>query len=587
MLDSNKIPKFKTQMTIPPVFAPVEREGKNGVEEYYVVEACAFDQQMLPEGFPKTRVFGYGGMCKEENRKERVYRQCTPGPSFYMRRGVPAVVEWNNVIHDWNLFHVDPTIGWANPLLLEGKDTLDKQYKARFPTPTVTHLHGGEIPPIYDGHPEAWRTCDDIRGKKYTTSDYVYLNRQPSCSLWYHDHTYGMVRLNVYAGLAGAYIIRDEKNPLDRLNNALIPSGAYDVPLIIQDKSFEEDGSLYYPSVGDVPEVHPFWVPQFYGNTVVVNGVVWPNMNVEQNRYRFRILNASNTRKYRIHLSNDMEMIQIATDGGYLEEPVGLKEFQLAPAERIEVLIDFSSYKVGDKIVLQNLDEMGKVDETDQIMQFTVVPTPVKKLYEVPFALNEFPVLRADSSPVYTTILEQMDDQGEMLGMLMDGQSFQNPPSVYTVLGTTFYWAFVNLAMDSHPMHLHLVQFLVKQRQKIDVDGYLREWREKNGEQLPLSNREKMVDARKYFVGEPIMPEEYEMGWKDTVDCPVGYITVVLVRYAPIDYMGKDSKPFVNLYPFDPTVGPGYVYHCHLLEHEDNDMMRQQFVIGSNDISLF
>lgn len=578
MLDAKTIPKYRHELTLLPVAAPQEEDIEVGQKQYYKVKACAFYQQMLPEGYPKTFVWGFEGACYDKDGDIRPVK-CSPGPSFYMERYLPAVIEWENALRGSYQFHVDPTIEWANPRQIKEQNPTAEDFMIQFPVPIVMHLHGGEVPSVSDGHPRAWYTFDGLKGPKYVSNRVEYPNQQPSATLWYHDHTQGVTRLNQYSGLMGGYVIQDLANPLDQPNNPYLPSGVYDVLIVIQDRSFCEDGSLYYPETGEVDSAHPYWVSSYLGDAIVVNGKVWPKMSVETNMYRFRLVNASNARTYTLHLSNDQEMIQIATDGGYLKNPVILSELTLAPGERSEVLIDFSTATTGDRILLQNIDANAKQGTTDQVLQFLIYACEKKREYQLPATLSSFPNLTPTMAPVITTIHEGMNENSDTLGLLFDGQRFLNPASNFIVPGATFYWRFINAAVHSQPIHLHLIQCLIVARQKVDMKAYLTEWIHQNGDELPLDHSTKHIDPEAYLVESETGPYEYETGWKDTFVCPPGYMTTVLIRVAPIDAQ-IEAELAVNEYAFDPCLGPGYVFHSSIPEAEDNAMIREQFFLS-------
>ena len=178
---------------------------------------------------------------------------------------------------------------------------------AQSPVPIVTHLHGGEVPSASDGFPDAWWTSTGIHGADYNTlnaggyqcGDLRYPNAQQPTTLWYHDHALGITRINVMSGLAGFYLLRDTVTRLGRI----LPSGEFEVPLAIQDRTFNPNGSFYFPTVGLNPTIHPYWMPEFFGDTIMVNGLVWPNMNVDKGTYRLRLLDGSNARFYNLESS--------------------------------------------------------------------------------------------------------------------------------------------------------------------------------------------------------------------------------------------------------------------------------------------
>lgn len=248
-------------------------------------------------------------------------------------------------------------VKWINDLPFEHLLPVDRSIEGAEPkhpsVRTVVHLHGGRVLPENDGFPEAWFTKDcKKRGPKFLHEVYYYPNCQRPAPLWYHDHALGITRLNVYAGLAGLYFIRDKHE--ESLN---FPSGKFEIPLLIQDRSFYPNGELFYPSQPDPlppvsPSPNPSIVPEFFGDTFFVNGKVWPYLEVEPRKYRFRIYNGSNARFFQLQLSSGQTFVQIGSDGGLFEEPVYVNEIILAPAERADVIVDFSLYK-GQKLFLQ------------------------------------------------------------------------------------------------------------------------------------------------------------------------------------------------------------------------------------------
>ena len=318
--------KFIDALPLPSVIQPVGH--RNGIP-YYKVTMKQVKQQLHSQLQPTT-VWGYNGTY--------------PGPTFETRRDHPILVKWKNELPFEHLLPVDRTIEGAEP----------NQPSVR----TVVHLHGGRVRPENDGFPEAWFTRNfEKRGPKFLHEVYYYPNCQRPAPLWYHDHALGITRLNVYAGLAGLYFIRDSQE--ESLN---LPSGKFEIPLVIQDRSFYPNGELFYPSQPNpvpppTPEVpffpNPSIVPEFFGDTILVNGKVWPFLEVEPRKYRFRIYNGSNARFYKIRLSSGQPFIQIGAEGGLFDHPVVMEEILLAPAERADVIVDFSQHK-GERIIMTN-----------------------------------------------------------------------------------------------------------------------------------------------------------------------------------------------------------------------------------------
>jgi len=588
IITPDKIPKFTDQLPIPPVFIPkVIKDEFTGkvISHDYVITMSQFKQQLLPTCFPMTTVWGYGGKVKAKNCEITKMFKSTPGATIDAIRGIPINVQWVNSIIGPNLLPVDPTLHWADPnkLGMVMPDSVPPfppgLYRAQKPVPLVTHLHGGETYSAFDGHPDAWFTSDNtIVGPEYASSIYNYLNTQPSTTLWYHDHALGITRLNVLLGLAGFYIIRDNNNPLDKPDK-ILPDSQYEIPLVLQDRTFEQDGSFDFPTVGVNPDVHPYWVPEFFGNAIMVNGKVWPNLNVDRREYRFRLLNGSNARFYELNFSNDMEFIQIGSDGGYLERPVKLNSLLLAPAERADILVDFSKLPAGTKLILENHanapfpdGETPDPEGVGQIMQFKVMNTPCLPHCKLPAKLNNIPQLIPDV-PKRTLVLFEVEGENGPLEVLLNGQKWSAPITETPVVGSTEEWEIVNLTQDTHPIHLHLVQFQLKDRQNMDIDSYTDEWILVNGEP-PLEQEPKVIPILPYLIDNPIPPDYNERGWKDTIRVNPNQVTRLLIRFAPLDADESMVKPGVNLYPFNPTTGPGYVWHCHILDHEDNEMMR-------------
>ena len=275
------------------------------------------------------------------------------GPVIVATRGIPTEIKFVNNLGTTDTTNVlayknstDQTLHWAAPF---GMDMMNMNNYSG-PIPAVPHLHGGEVPPVLDGGPDAWFLSEPavgamMHGAGFYSKDgnangnysiYRYPNTQESAPIWFHDHTLGATRLNVYAGLAGAYLITDPAELLYPLGPASPPP----VALVIQDRMFDTNGQLFFPAgVPYTPNPdHPFWVPEFVGDTIVVNGKVWPYLNVEPKRYRFIIINGSNARTYEMFLqgtNNAMgpAMWQVSTDGGYLDTPVQLPRLVMMPGE--------------------------------------------------------------------------------------------------------------------------------------------------------------------------------------------------------------------------------------------------------------
>lgn len=505
------VPKFVDELPIPEVLKPDE-EG-NGYACYEV--EMRRNKHKFHKDFGESEIWGYNGTY--------------PGPTIETMKGQTVFVKWVNNLPRRHFLPVDKTIHGAidNPEVR-----------------TVVHLHGADVAPDSDGYPEAWYTRDyETTGPKYYRKVYKYTNDQQATTLWYHDHAVGVTRLNVYAGLAGFYLIHDALEK--RLN---LPEGEYDIPLMIQDKFFNKDGSMRYPAVAEPPlppsppDVYPSIIPALLGNTMVVNGKVWPYLEVEPRKYRFRILNASNTVGYTIKLENNKSFWQIGTDGGMISEPVELKSFILEPAERIDLIIDFSD-SWGQSITLMN---DGAADENlSKIMQFRVKrPLKWKDTSEIPEELRHMHKLdEMQAKKTRTLILDgdQVDEHGRAM-LLLDNKMWTDPATETPEYDSIEVWELVNLTQFPHPIHLHLVQFQILDRRVFDIDYF---------------NETGQIRYPEDSEIEP--PMDFENGWKDVVRADPGKVTRIIAHF----------KNFAG----------DYVWHCHILEHEDHDMMRPLRVV--------
>ena len=470
-------------------------------------------------------------------------------------------------------------------------DTLHGDEPGQPAVRTVVHLHGARVLPESDGYPEAWFTNGFARtGPFFQNKIYQYPNDQQATQLWYHDHGLGITRLNIYAGLAGFYFIRD--NHEADLN---LPKGPYEVPLLIQDRSFEDDGSLLYPVVdtgGDPDQrVPPVWVPEFFGDKVLVNGVVWPHLAVEPRKYRFRMLNGSNARWYHLTLNEaGPDGIPdgtpgpifniIGTDGGFRPTPSSATEILIAPSERYDIVIDFTGAE-GKSFVLGNDGPAPYPDGgdvvPDKVMLFTVTkPLQGKDRSAIPQVLgppNHFMLPLRKTRDLILSELDSADPFGNPIIGRIDARG--TPPTTddpWTMpvtedprAGSVEIWRLINTTGDGHPIHIHLVQFQVLDRQPFDVD------------QIDTSVSPPQVDTL-MFTGPRVKPKDedsrpflkYEQdAFKDTVKAFPGEVTRVMMRFD---------------LPTGTPVTRGdkyrYVFHCHILEHEDNDMMRPYDVTG-------
>ncbi len=648
ILDPLTIPKYETQLIVPPAMPKVSEIPlpDGSMADYYEISMRQFKQDILPPSMSlaPTTVWSY---VKEDDPTTFNY----PAFSIEAQWEKPVRVKWINGLVDGSgkylphLFWIDQTVHWANP---PGPTDIEVPIQAPYtgPVPMVTHVHGAHTTEESDGYPEAWYlpNATDIPAGYFSggsffsafkaefqdrwgvewepgTATFQYANDQRATTLWYHDHSLGITRLNVYAGPAGFYLLRGGPDdlPAGTLPGPSPAAGEdpfgtyYEVPLVIQDRSFNADGSLFYPNNraffeglepsqlkipfapdpacdGLPSDVQPIWNPEFFGNAIVVNGRTWPYLDVEKRRYRFRFLNGSNSRFFIFKLvtgdptarpaSAALPFWQIGSEGGFLPEPVQLDQLLVAPAERADVIVDFSDIPEGSTVYLINEgpDEPfgGGVPGTDfdwadpqttgQVMQFNVGPIVGSDTSTDPAALtlptltplgaatNTRTISLNEEESVNVRVVEDeygnvvLDcDDGEIFGpteallatLSDDGMStalhWGAATTEMPLLGSTEVWEIYNFTADAHPIHIHLVQFQIVNRQALVTDG------------------EGIATQPAQLVGDPIDPEQWEVGYKDTVIAYPGQVARVRLRF---DHPGL------------------FVWHCHILEHEDNEMMR-------------
>ncbi len=698
-LNPAAITKYETPMIIPPAIPKTGTVWDNGVEvAYYEIAQRQFDQQILPTGFPATTVWSYGSVQYPGTVAEGGTFNY-PAFTIEAKYQSPVRVKWiNDLVNspetcgtaaeqpgDCNylphLLPVDQTLHWANPafatLCKDGSSGTDcRTNDPSFytgPVPMSVHVHGAETYEWADGYPEAWwlpaasnlnndyalggSFFDTFKNSSPIGADwtpgaavYQYPNDQEATTLWYHDHSLGMTRLNVYAGPAGFYLLRGGPNdkPRDlRGKKATLPGpepavfgkkqkeGPYDIPIVIQDRSFFVDGSLAYPDNraffegldpdqleipftpdtalgGDASDVAPIWLPEFFGNTMVVNGNTWPGLDVEPRRYRFRLLNGSQSRFLILQFSDsqdgdhsspaaDVAVWQIGAEQGFLATPVNIGAgstngveggILLGPAERADMIIDFGTLNPGDVVYLRNFapdDPFGggivgadfdpaDPETTGQVMMFRVGTlqgrdntTPPEEL-----VLPALPVLPmvADNTRQITlneleseTVCVTEDDFGNLIEIactdagaapfgptearlgVLDAADNGVPlgwaaaTTENAGLNSTEVWEIYNFTADAHPIHIHLIQFQVVDRQLLGTDE----------EGVALQPAQLLAETER-------APESWESGFKDTVIAYPGEVTRVKA-----------------LFPLEGL----FVWHCHILEHEDNEMMRP-YCVGNS-----
>ncbi len=468
-----------------------------------------------------------------------------------VRSGVPVRIKYHNdALPTTHPLPVDFTI--------HGAEANKPQVR------NVVHLHGAKILPQSDGYPEAWISPDGITGPVlYNPDPFVYPNDQQSTLLWYHDHTLGITRLNMIMGLAGAYIIRDAVE--DSLN---LPKGQFEIPLIMQDRLFNPDGTFLYPVA--IGGTHQYWIPEFFGDTMCVNGKAWPVLDVEPRRYRFRMLNGCNARFLNMTLvqtdgqGNPHGMagppfFVIGTDGGLLPAPVALTTLLQAPAGRFDVIIDFTGLG-GQTFVLKNNGPApypggGEVVPTEIMMFRVSKPLSSPDTSTIPAVLNPNPInfnpaSITKSRDLVLTELDRASDGFPIIGLL-DNKNWDDPVTEDPKAGATEIWNLINDTGDGHPKHIHLVQFQIISRQAFNQNKF-----DSTGQLL--------------LVGSPQAPApEEQNAYKDVVKAYPGTVTKLAMKFD---------------LPTGTQVVPGqrykFVWHCHILEHEDNERMRPMDVVG-------
>jgi spore coat protein A len=494
-LNPNSLAKFVDPLPIPEVAMPAglrPAPGDHTAKVPYFRVPMRQVEVKLHRDLPATRLWCYGSS--------------SPGPTFETRRGQPVLIEWPNQLPAKHFLPIDHS--------LHGAEADKPEVRG------VVHVHGAKAPPESDGYPEDWY----VPGKSLT---YFYPNAQEAAGLWYHDHAMGINRLNIYAGMFGCFLIRDDFE--DALN---LPKGPFEIPLVIYDRLLKQDGQLDYPVSGDPDRP---WVPEAFGDVMMANGKAFPFLNVEPRKYRFRVLNASNGRFLHLSLSNGQSFHQIGTDQGLLPAPVPLERSLLAPGERADLVIDFAA-AAGRQIILQN--------DAFQVMQFRVAETKSSDSSSLPTVLR--PVLKTLESAAVKTrplaLIEKMTLKGESMTMLLNNTPWHMPVTENPVLDSTEIWSFINTTDDSHPIHLHLVRFQILDRRRFEPFFYT-----SSGEIR--------------YTGPVTPPAPEEAGWKDTVRADPKMVTRIIVRFE--GYLGR------------------YVWHCHVLEHEDNEMMRPYDVVAA------
>ncbi len=561
--------KFKDRLRMPPILRPQQMDDQRYTLRIQMRPA----QVQLHSELPPSEVWTYEGSL--------------PGPTIEVSRGQRVQVEWINAIpadEPYPITAVTAPDGTQMEPSRSGRSA--NQIVARLSPWTVVHLHGGRTAAVSD----SWTENATFSGQS-TTSDYA--NDQQATLLWYHDHAMGITRFNVYTGLAGLYIIRDAEEAALHL-----PAGPYEIPLLIQDRNLETapDGSLTGRLLHKIED----GTMEFFGPFTLVNGTIWPHLPVEARQYRLRLLNGSNARLYRLVLLDESgspvheQIKQIGTDGGLLGQPVDLPRdgLLLAPAERADLIVDFRALP-GQRLTLVNTagapfdnspatQPPGTPDLENrlphpEVMEFRVSSRPVDDPFVLPTALSSsYRRLEHDRLPpahqhrvvamveypdgmltfhelaevpdggaaAGEALMAIADEQGKTVRYRTIARQFEDTVNWFVAYGSTEVWSILNLTEDTHPFHVHLVQFQALSRDLYNKDGF---HPATGATTVPIS-----------FQGHGTL-DANELGWKDTVRVNPGEMVSIAAT-------------------FDGFTGR-YMYHCHILEHEDHDMMRPFIVM--------
>jgi spore coat protein A, manganese oxidase len=499
----------------------------------YLITARPGKAQMHP-AFGLTNVWGY-----DDNSGRGV---ASPGYTIEVQKGTPTKVGYVNALPAQHMF-----------------DNVVPDYMhAGAPVRMNTHLHGGHVAALSDGNPYA----QPAEFRPGQIQSVVYPNDQNATMLWYHDHADQITRLNVYAGLVGVYLVRDALDTGLEPNGLGVPGGAYEIPLVMCDRLFDSSGQLFYS-----PDAT--WLPEFFGDTPLVNGAVRPFLAVEPRKYRFRILNASNARFWNLTIAGGPPAWQIGSDGGLFNKPVPLTgSLVVLPAERMDVIVDFSGF-AGRTLQVTNADLPVEVSSPapalPNVMEIRVGRTVTHKDPRLPFSLpGTMPALGAPSVTRDIT-LEEVENAvtGDPEYGSLNGRKFDDVRGVQErpKAGSTEDWRLVNLTEDTHPIHLHLVQFQVMDRRPFDSARYKADLDAARASNADAPN----FDPTPYYTGPAVAPDANERGWKDTVRTNPDQVTRIRARWT---------------LPAGVVPPQKYVFHCHILEHEDNSMMRPLEIVA-------
>jgi spore coat protein A len=558
--------KWVDAMPVPPAASPLPNANDNASDYYEIAMTAHLHWFHLELGPATVWTFGVAG-------QPGVYL----GPTIVAQSHRPVVIKWiNQLPTDVEQLplkaSIDPTLPGAD--LPSGR--------------AIPHLHGGHTAAQFDGTPGQWWTADGARGPDYVTATFTYVNDQPASLYWHHDHAMAVTRLQPYLGLAAGYLMFDDVDNGTTIAKQKVPSGPYHLPVVIQDKTFNDDGTLWYPTEG-ISETHPIWVPEFFGDTPVINGKAYPYLDVQPRRYRLRLLNGAQARFYNLQFQlagKPLTFHVIGSEGGLLPEPVPVTSLLIAPGERFDVIADFTGIPLDSTVMLTNDAPAaypgGGDIEVPELMKIRV-NTPVPRNdrdRSVPASHLRLPADFADFAldpPAGTTtqltspqvfrdiVLEENSDENDVpVEVLLNGLHFEDPVEDFVKAGSTETWQFINMTGDAHPMHTHLVTFHVMNRQAFDDEKLEAAWHA----YLDSGRNPTMKPVIDDFVeGPKIPPAPEELGYKDTVRAYPEYVTRVKAKFT----LPKNAT--LGMVDGHPSYGK-WVYHCHILEHEENDMMR-------------
>lgn len=538
--ETDPITLFKDFMAVPHIPVAIPDWTGAGLT-YYTIPMAQGSWRFHSELPANTTTWGYGGFGYL-------------GPTIETRTNQLVGIKWINNLPNTSTHFLgnDPKIRAVS--MMTGKPE----------GIASVHVHGSQTAEVYDGGPEAWYPSG-------SSFEAWHPNTHDARMMWYHDHAMGSTRLNAYAGLAALWFIRDDYE--DSLN---LPKGDFEIPLVLQDKEFDTDGQLLYNDP---------WLPEFFGRFIMVTGTCWPKLAVEPRKYRFRMLNGGQARYFSLFLDNNVPMYQIGCEGGFLPSTVTYSgqanPLVLGNGERADVIIDFSGY-AGQEIILNNngpipyeggvapgggLTNNPEDPFGDKVMKF-VVSAKASSIDTSTLPMNpkktKYLVKEKATKERFITLNQFLDpangfNDPEAMPMHINGTPFMGTtPTENPRLGSVEVWNFINLSPDNHPMHMHLINFQVLERIPFNAAGYSALF----GDNQPTPG----FDMSTLYTGAPLPPLANELGWKETVKVYVGMITRVIVLFE--GFTGK------------------FVYHCHILDHEENDMMQYMNVLPANGTGI-